>query len=158
MAAALKHENVGLKRWRFVVPHAQVLTLNTVPIALVPAPDNAKNYYQVVSVGAFANVAAGTYTANGSVTLLEFFYGNTSGPVCANSADFHVAIGANVSFAIVGGPVVNIISTNATSIIGQGIAVALINTGGTDLTGGNANNTLIIEVVTHEFNADPASV
>jgi hypothetical protein len=159
---ATLHQPEPAQRWRLVIPHSQILTLWSVPIALVPAPAGANEYYQIHDITVCANVAAGAYTANANTTILQFFSGNSSGVLLANTGSV-AALGANVNFIAKGGvysTAANTTISGANGIMGQGITVQLFNglAGGVDLTGGNANNALVVEVITYKYNGDTTQV
>lgn len=148
----LLHEAVPLRRWRMIVPHAALLTLQSVPIVIVPAPANPASFYQIVAMAVSGNVVGGAYTNVNTTAILSFTGGNSSGPILAQSANIGLLIGA-VNFVAVGGPIINLMSSNTASTIGREITMALLNAG-SNLTGGNAADSLTVEVVTVEFNYD----
>lgn len=151
------HEPAVLRRWRLVVPHAQVLTMQTVPIVIAPAPAITTNYYEIIGISVAANVAAGAYTNVNASPTLVFTAGNSGGPTIATSANIGLVI-ANVNFVAIGGPVVNLQSSNTASIVGREITMYGNNGPNTNFTGGNANNSLTVEIMTLEFNYDSTAV
>ena len=144
------HTPEGTRRWHVVVPHATLLTLEGTALSNVAYPENSNNFLVVVGpVSVQGDVAAGAYTANAATVLVQLLYGSASGPIAANSANFTTAIAANNNFISAGGAFGNP-QANIGLITGQALAMQLIN-GGSELTGGNANNQIVVEFQTIEM-------
>jgi hypothetical protein len=152
------HTAEPLLKWRLVLTHADILLLQSAPVTFVPAPLNASNYSRVVAMNIEAHVADGAYTGNAAACYLSLTYGNSSGPIAANctNAGFGIPLAANVNF-IAAGAVSTTLTTNTALVAAQPLVLALINGGG-NLTGGNANNEVIVELLVDNFDASYATV
>lgn len=144
------HQGLALKRWHVSIPHAQILTLQSAPLANVASPESSTGVLVVVGpVSVAGQVGAGAYTGNAATTLVQLQYNGNTSFVAANSANFTAAIGATNPFitvnSVFGNP-----AANVALLAGQPLSLALIN-GGSNLGGGAANNSMVVEFCTVEF-------
>jgi hypothetical protein len=152
-----KHTGDVLRKWRLVLSHADILTLQSVPVAFVPAPSNANNAYRVLGASIQAQLNSGApYTGNAATVVLNFNAGNSTGPLLCNTVNLNTVIASNAAnWLATGEPAA--VTANIALFAGQGITVALIN-GGSNLTAGNANNSLVVELLVDEFDASLQTV
>jgi hypothetical protein len=88
-----KHTGDVLRKWRLVLSHADILTLQSVPVAFVPAPSNANNAYRVLGASVQAQLNSGApYTGNAATVVLNFNAGNSTGPLLCNTVNLNAVI------------------------------------------------------------------